>query len=205
MTNPSTLLQIRPQLRRVGANLDGNAFALPRGRVEQIEVAAQLVDDSRAAHARAPHVVFLFGVLRDLLERSGLRVVRPDVQDAVAVGDEIDRVADPHRIAVDRVRIGDVLLFLRREIVDDRCPARGRPGSVSTCGRRPKPWRRRFVFPSLEKLACATSGSGTSSRPVPSGSIRNRRVNPPKLLARRREHDLVLDAGPSRSPRRNPG
>ncbi len=39
-----------------------------------------------------------------------------------------------------------------------------------------------MCFPSLEKEACATSGSGTSSRSDPSGSMRKRRVNPPKLF-----------------------
>ena len=90
--------EARARLAQIGRHADRQLAALAGRRVEQVQVAGLLVDDLAAAGGGVQDREV--GVPGELLDRLRLRVVRVQVELAVAVGAEVDRVADPHRIGV---------------------------------------------------------------------------------------------------------
>ena len=70
-------------------------------RIEHVQVAGLLEHHRAAAGVERLHVVV--DELGPLRQRLGVGVVRPHVGDAVAIGNEIDRVAEPRRIDVLRI------------------------------------------------------------------------------------------------------
>ena len=102
----------RPQRRLVGDHVHRYLGRLLRGEVEEVQPAARLEHDAVGPERRERDVEV--GEVGDLPDPSRANVVRPDVVALVraAVGQEVDRVAMPHRLrVVGRIR-GDVL---RRE------------------------------------------------------------------------------------------
>ena len=89
---------------RVEADVD--FLAALRRRVELVQVAGVLEDDQFAV--RGGELDVIFPEIGDLGSRAGLRVVDEDVHPVVAVGDEVDLVADPHRHDVLGGIVGDV-------------------------------------------------------------------------------------------------
>src|SRR5262249_59664970 len=93
----SDLLVFRAQREHVAVDRDIDLTALARLQVVDVERAELLVNDSvRARRGRLDVEVVVLYQLRDLLR---LRVVSKQSDWAAPVGEEIDLVADPHRIA----------------------------------------------------------------------------------------------------------
>ena len=68
------------------------------GRVEDVQVATRLVDDSFTVAARPEHVVVL--VMCGLGDRLRFRIQRVQIEHAATIGGEVDRVTDPGRLVV---------------------------------------------------------------------------------------------------------
>jgi hypothetical protein len=84
---------------RVRGHVDGDGVALAGGDVVDRQLTTQLVDDpALAVVARPAHVPG--GRVGELLDAAARDVVGVEVQRAVAVRGEVDRVADPHGVAV---------------------------------------------------------------------------------------------------------
>jgi hypothetical protein len=114
------LLPLWHEPREVAADRDGEALVLAGARVERVQVAALLEDDQTTARIERLHVEV--GELRELLEGLGLRVVRPDVVHAVAIGGEVDHVADPRRVDVLRIGPGGRRQFVAGQVEDPDRP-----------------------------------------------------------------------------------
>ena len=92
----------------VRRHVHGDGARAAGGSVEDLERAGLLVDDPpvRLVGAGPTHVPpVLFG---ELLDFARGRVVGVEVQRAVTVGREVDRVADPHRVAVGALVVRDL-------------------------------------------------------------------------------------------------
>ncbi len=101
--------------RAVGGHGDRYGAILIRVHVVHVQFAAEFVDDVAVAIAARPaHVeVAVLGELRGLCAAD---VVLVQIQHVVAIGHEINRVADPHRIAVRARIVGDVAALLRGDV-----------------------------------------------------------------------------------------
>ena len=85
---------------QIAAARDGELGVLARRRLEQVEIARFFEDnDARAGVECLDVVVLVVRELRELLRRN---VVLPDVRRPVAIRNEVDRVAHPHRPGVER-------------------------------------------------------------------------------------------------------
>ncbi len=118
VTDPArTLHEPRPQLAQVGGHANRQLLAGPRLRVEHVQHARLFVDDAVGTVRCAQDGKV--GMLRDLTNLFALRVVGEHVEFAVAIGSEIDRVANPHRIGVVRscFRLRDLVDRMRLSVV----------------------------------------------------------------------------------------
>ena len=88
-----------------------------RADVVDAQLAVQLVDDAGRVVGRRPADVPR-GAARELRDRVGLRVPGVEVERAVAVGGEVDPVADPHGVALGALAGGEGLGVVRGEVVD---------------------------------------------------------------------------------------
>ena len=116
------------RLGQVGGHADLQPRRLARSRVEDVKVARLLVDHlARAGRGALDRETRVVGAPGD---RLGLGVVRVEVELAVAIGEEVDGLADPHRLGVvaAAVRLGDLLV---REVGELEHPdPRGRAAPV---------------------------------------------------------------------------
>ena len=96
---------------------DRNRLIGLRPDVVDAQLAVQLVDDAGGVVGGRPaHVPRR--ARRELRDRVGLRVPGVEVERAVAIGGEVDRVADPHGVALRALARGEGLRVVRGEVVD---------------------------------------------------------------------------------------
>ena len=101
----------------VRGDVDGEAHVLARDSVEDAERAAELVHDlPRVVRGGPAHVPR--GGCRQLLGLCTGEVGGVEVEGSVAVGDEVDPIANPHGVALGPHRGRDARRGARREIVD---------------------------------------------------------------------------------------
>src|SRR4029079_13743508 len=114
----ATLHEARSCLPEIGGHADGEfATVARRCRIENVQVAGLLVDELPGSRAHVENgEVLVRGEAANLLRA---RVVRVDVELAVAIGAEVDGVADPLRVDVVRATFGLRNLFdrMRRDVV----------------------------------------------------------------------------------------
>ena len=119
----------RTRLGQVGRHADLEPGRLARARVEDVQVSRLLVDHL----ARAGRGALDREVARDSVRRTtffGRGVVRVEVELAVAIGEEVDRLADPHGLGVVAAAggLGDLLV---REVGELEHPdPRGRAAPI---------------------------------------------------------------------------
>src|ERR1017187_1689827 len=108
------VLEMRPHFGEVGRHLDGYLVLLLRGDVVDMNLPELFVDDG----ARPGGGVFdvLPRVFDELIHLLAARIVLEQRYRPVAVGEEIDFVADPHRVEIVRIRARDFFRFQIREI-----------------------------------------------------------------------------------------
>ena len=90
---------MRAQLGHVGGDGDGDPARLSRSEVVEVEGAKLRVDDRPGAGRGRLEVGSV--VVDHLGDRAGLRVEAEEGHRPVAVGEEVDLVAHPHRVRVD--------------------------------------------------------------------------------------------------------
>ena len=172
----------------VGDDLDGDLGRLLGGQVQQVEAAARLEHDVLGAEGRERHVEV--GELRHLAHGAAL-VAGPDVGALVgaAIGEEVERVAVPHRVFVVGVAGGDVGRGLGRQV---ERPDVGRPAAAIAL-----PGAERLRLRQVGDLLAVGRVGGELAvrdrqllgRPALGGDQVELVVALPAALARRREQD----------------
>ena len=100
-------LELRARPGQVAAHLDVESARLPCLCIEQMHIARLFVDDRVGAGGGVHHVkVVVTSKLSELLR---IRAVSKEVDHVIAIREEVDRVADPHRIGVVTVGPGKFL------------------------------------------------------------------------------------------------
>ena len=102
-------LEARARPRKIPIDLDVQLLRLAGLGIEEVDVTSLLVDDA-VGTSRGGHDVVVV-VMRELLELLRVGLIREDVPRVIAVGEEVDRVADPHRIGI--VAVGPRQLLAR--------------------------------------------------------------------------------------------
>ncbi len=98
---------VRPDLGQVALQRDGNGRGPARGRVEEVQ-GAELLDDDAAGAGRG-RLEVQAAVRQGLVDLFRGRVVDEERHGALAVGQEVDLVADPERVRVVGVLARDLL------------------------------------------------------------------------------------------------
>ncbi len=130
---------VRPKLRQVGVYRHGQRLHRAGGDVEDLELAEGVDDDAAGAGAGRGHVEAA-RVVDAARDRAGLGVVGVERGGAVAIGQEVQRVAHPHRVGVVAVAARHGRRVRRRQVGD---PQPGRlAAAVLLPGRLPLQERR---------------------------------------------------------------
>ncbi len=108
------VLPVGPRPREVAADVNLQLLRRASLRVVQVKITALLVDDDAAARVDPFHVVLIVG--GDLRQVLGCRVVRVHVHREVAVGEEVDGVAEPDGLAVAAAVPGQLCHLHRVEV-----------------------------------------------------------------------------------------
>ena len=116
------LLPVRTHLRQVARNRDADLARLARLQIVDVQRVELGVNDRTRPRRRGGYVET--GAGQKAGDSARLRVVREERHRTVAIGEEIDRIADPHRVVVVRIvarhaydaRIGQVGNVHRRRL-----------------------------------------------------------------------------------------
>ena len=111
--------EARPGLLEIGGDADGQLLTGLRRGIQQVEITGLFVHHVAAAGGEREHGEVV--VTRQLRDGFGPRLEREQVELAVAVRSEIDRVADPRRIGIVGAsrRLGNPVHAMIADVVDE--------------------------------------------------------------------------------------